>query len=50
MIISNLKRALGDGIAFSEGNRWKRKRKIISSVFNYKFVTSNLPNIIKLCN
>ena len=48
MIIGNIQRSLGKGIAFSEGNEWKRKRKIISYVFNYNFLINQIPKIINL--
>lgn len=38
-LIQNIQRSLGHGIAFSEGNEWKRKRKIMNSVFNFDFLT-----------
>lgn len=46
----NLRRTLGKGVAFSEGNEWKSKRKIMNSVFNYEFIKSNIPKIVRLCN
>lgn len=48
--IANLKRLLGDGIVFSEGETWKSKRKIISSVFTFDFLKSIIPNISKICD
>jgi len=47
LIIQNTRRILGDGIAFSEGNAWKRKRQVITAVFNYDFLTLNIPKIAK---
>jgi cytochrome P450 len=35
----------GGGIAFTEGDAWKRKRKIISSVFHYDFLNDLIPVI-----
>lgn len=35
-----IERAMGRGIPFSEGEEWKRKRKIISTVFNFDFIKS----------
>ena len=49
-IIANTRRALGYGIAFSEGDEWKRKRKIINTVFNFNFLTSIIPQIVHICN
>lgn len=48
-IIQNIRRSLGDGIAFSEGKLWKRKRGIMNAVFNYDFIIENIPKIIKIC-
>lgn len=39
-ITLNMKRALGSGIIFSEGETWKRKRHVINSVFNFDFLKS----------
>ena len=48
--IQNMKRCLGNGIVFSEGSEWKKRRKIISSVFNYDFMKTNISKIVRLCN
>jgi cytochrome P450 len=40
---------MGRGIPFSEGEEWKRKRKIINAVFNFDFVKSMTYKIEKLC-
>ena len=50
VFIRNMQRCLGHGIVFSEGDEWKKKRKIISSVFNYDFIKANIPKILRLCN
>ena len=49
-LISNLQRSLGHGIAFSEGEEWKKKRKIMNSLFNYDFIKSTIPIMILSCN
>ncbi len=49
-IIQNIQRSLGMGIAFSEDKEWKRKRNIMNAVFNYDFITDNIPKIIRICN
>jgi cytochrome P450 len=46
-IIANLRRVVGSGIAFSEGNEWKKKRKVISNVFHFEFLHSLIPKMIK---
>jgi cytochrome P450 len=38
---------VGSGIAFSEGNEWKKKRKVISNVFHFEFLHSLIPKMIK---
>ena len=35
----HLLRDLGDGLVFSEGNQWKRHRKITSTAFHFEFLT-----------
>ena len=35
----------GNGLAFSEGESWKRKRKIMSKVFNFELLTKNTDKI-----
>jgi cytochrome P450 len=47
---ASIVRAMGRGIAFSEGQEWKRKRKIISAAFNFDFVKSITHKIEKLCD
>ena len=39
----------GKGMAFSENDIWKRKRKIISQVFSHQLLVDNIPNIAKIC-
>lgn len=46
--IANIQRSLGHGMAFSEGKEWKRKRHIISAVFNYDFIIENIPKINRI--
>jgi cytochrome P450 len=48
--VSVMERAIGKGIPFSEGQTWKRKRKIISEVFNFEFVASLTPRIGQICD
>ena len=50
MISRNFIRCLGNGIGLTEGEEWKRKRKIISSVFNFDMLVASVPTIVKLCN
>ena len=37
-------------MVFTEGEEWKRKRKILNSVFNYNFVKNVIPKMISICN
>ena len=39
---------MGDGLAFSEGENWKRKRKIMSKVFNFDLIKKNIPKICQI--
>ena len=50
LTVANTRRVLGYGIAFSEGGEWKRKRKIINTVFNFNFLMSIIPKIVEICN
>lgn len=36
---------VGNGLIFSEGESWKRKRKIMSKVFNFELLTKNTDKI-----
>ena len=40
LFAAHIERAMGAGVVFSEGKVWKRKRKIITSVFNFEFLKS----------
>ena len=44
------KSAMGEGVPFSEGGVWKRKRKIISKVFNFDLISKITPKISKICD
>ena len=48
--IASTKRAVGEGLVFSEGKKWKMKRKVLNAVFNFDFVKSFIPKITKLCD
>ena len=49
-VLENLKRAVGEGIAFSEGAAWRRKRKIISTTFHFDFLHLLIPHIVDTVN
>jgi cytochrome P450 len=38
----------GKGFFFSEGEKWKNKRKVMSKIFNFDFITSQVPIISKI--
>jgi len=40
-----LKKLLGDGMITSEGETWKYHRRLISSIFHYEFLKSQIPII-----
>ena len=46
--INSLKNMIGNGLAFSEGEEWKIKRKIMTHVFNYDFIKSKVGLIAKI--
>jgi len=39
---------MGHGVMFSEGDEWKKKRRIMSTVFNFEFIKSKIPLIAKI--
>ena len=50
LFTGHIARAMGTGVVFSEGKVWKRKRKIITSVFNFDFLKSLTWKIAKICD
>lgn len=46
--MKSLKSLIGEGLLFSEGNEWKRKKKIMSNVFNFDFIKSKIQNIFEI--
>jgi len=40
----------GDGIFFSEGEKWKSKRKLFSSLFTFDMLKSLIPPIVNIAN
>ena len=45
-----LKKVAGKGLFLSEGNEWKKKRKILSKVFNFDLVKGNISEIANICD
>ena len=43
-------RVMGKGILFSEGLEWKRKKRIVSTAFNFEFIKSITGKIEQLCS
>jgi cytochrome P450 len=41
---------LGEGIVFSEGPKWKNKRRLISHAFNFDLLKQNIPKICNICD
>ena len=39
---------LENGLIFSEGNSWKKKKKILSHVFNFEFIHSKTKSIAEI--
>ena len=50
MVVTGIKAALGEGLVFSEGEMWKRKRKLLSKVFNFDLIKEKIPKIVEICN
>jgi len=50
ILISGIIELVGEGIAFSEGDTWKHKRRVISNVFNFDLLKSNIPKICDICD
>ena len=42
LLQKGLKIVVGDSLLFSEGNAWKRKKKIFSNVFNFELIKENI--------
>jgi cytochrome P450 len=45
MMVEGTKAAFGKGLLFSEGDIWKKKRKLLSKVFNFDLIQENIPKI-----
>ena len=40
----------GNSLFLSNDDVWKSKKKILSKVFNYEFIASQIPNIARICD
>ena len=38
------------GLTRVEGDEWKHRRKLVSQVFNFDFITSHIPMMVKVAN
>jgi hypothetical protein len=45
-----LNHAIGDGLAFIEGENWKDRRKILSKAFSFELLKDMVPLISKICD
>lgn len=46
--ITSLMQIGGQGLFLSEGESWKKKKKILSNVFNFDFIHSQIHNIASI--
>jgi cytochrome P450 len=46
--IENKVRFLGQGVAFSEGQEWSKRRKIMSGIFHFTFFNKFIPKITNI--
>lgn len=47
---SSLQQIIGEGLLLSEGESWKKKRKILSYVFNFDFIHSKVRAIADIAS
>jgi cytochrome P450 len=45
---SAIKSIIGKGLFLSEGDAWKKKKKILSKIFNHEFIYSLIPAISEI--
>lgn len=50
MLVAGTKAVFGEGLAFSEGEEWKNKRKLLSKIFNFELIKENIPKINEICD
>ena len=50
LIFKGVTTLVGEGLIFSEGERWRRKRRIISRLFTHDMVLSNIPTMVSFTN
>jgi len=50
MFINSFRYIIGTGLFFSEGEEWKNKKKVMSSVFNFDFTKGKIGAINDISN
>ena len=48
--IRNYRRILGDSLLFSEGEKWKDKRRLMTKIMNFNYLKNKQTKIIKIIN
>ena len=41
---------MGEGLIFSEGEKWRKKRMTISKLFTFELLKANIPKISEICD
>ena len=41
---------MGEGLSFSDGEKWRKKRMTISKVFTFELLKANIPKISEICD
>ena len=49
-LVVEIGKLIGNGLFFAEGDEWKKKKKILTSVFNFNFIKNQTPKIIRICD
>lgn len=49
-VVSVFTKLAGNGLTFSEGQVWRRKRNILNKIFNFEFLKSLTNNIAHICD
>lgn len=49
-LLENLERSMGDGLGSSEGDVWRRKRRVMSAVFHFDFLSAIIPKAVTICD
>ena len=46
--MKNLRRLAGESITLSEGEKWKTKRRNITTLLNFQYILSQFPNFVEI--